>query len=348
MRKKVIESKIINSFSDSVPDVLDNILKVCEKKRGFDEEVNVKKNNEFVVKNIDSRSNIFSNNKLVGVFVSIAVIAVGLIGVNKYNKNRVDSIIEFDVNPSIELKVNREESVINAIPLNEDGKKVLGDMEFENVDLDIAVNAIVGSMIKNGYLTIDENSILVSVKNSNKEKAMRLQEEISKDIDEILKVSNINGSILTQGYDKDKDMENIAKKYDISDGKAKLINRIINSSLKNSKGEKYSAEALSKLSINELNILLNQKDEKVDNVTSNGKTASENTYIGKDKAKSIAFNHAKVNSKNVSDFKIEFDADDGMLVYEIEFKSGNKEYDYEINAKTGVIIEHEIDIEDDD
>ena len=34
------------------------------------------------------------------------------------------------------------------------------------------------------------------------------------------------------------------------------------------------------------------------------------------------------------------------MLYEIEFKAGNKEYQYEINAVTGKIVERDIEIDD--
>ena len=37
------------------------------------------------------------------------------------------------------------------------------------------------------------------------------------------------------------------------------------------------------------------------------------------------------------------DRDDGVTVYEVSFKSGNLEYDYEINAATGAILKAESD-----
>lgn len=43
---------------------------------------------------------------------------------------------------------------------------------------------------------------------------------------------------------------------------------------------------------------------------------------------------------------IELDDEDGMLVYEVEFKSGNMEYDYEIDAASGTILKHEAERED--
>ena len=43
---------------------------------------------------------------------------------------------------------------------------------------------------------------------------------------------------------------------------------------------------------------------------------------------------------------IELDDEDGILVYEVEFKSCNMEYDYEINAATGAILKHETELDD--
>ena len=68
--------------------------------------------------------------------------------------------------------------------------------------------------------------------------------------------------------------------------------------------------------------------------------------IGYAKAKSIALNHAGVSENEAYDMDIELDNEDGILVYEVEFKSGNMEYDYEINAATGAILKHESELED--
>lgn len=68
--------------------------------------------------------------------------------------------------------------------------------------------------------------------------------------------------------------------------------------------------------------------------------------VGYAKAKSIALNHAGVSENEAYDMEIELDDEDGKLVYEIEFKSGNMEYDYEINAATGAILKHEAEIDD--
>ena len=45
--------------------------------------------------------------------------------------------------------------------------------------------------------------------------------------------------------------------------------------------------------------------------------------------------------------KIELDYDDGILVYEVESYKGVYEYDFEINAASGVILDFEKDHIDD-
>ena len=40
------------------------------------------------------------------------------------------------------------------------------------------------------------------------------------------------------------------------------------------------------------------------------------------------------------------DWDDGRAVYEVEFYAGSREYDYEINAVTGAVVDFDSDIED--
>lgn len=66
-------------------------------------------------------------------------------------------------------------------------------------------------------------------------------------------------------------------------------------------------------------------------------------YIGVDKAKSIALSDAGIKSSEATFTKAKLDKDDGIAVYEIEFFSGNTEYEYEINATSGNIRDKDWD-----
>ena len=91
------------------------------------------------------------------------------------------------------------------------------------------------------------------------------------------------------------------------------------------------------MNINELNVLKESQEVKTDKITSSG-SASQKAYIGKDKAKSIALTDAGLKESNVYDLEIDFDSENGVLVYEVDFKTKSYEYEYEINAKTGKIV----------
>lgn len=60
--------------------------------------------------------------------------------------------------------------------------------------------------------------------------------------------------------------------------------------------------------------------------------------ITPEQAQSKAFEHAKLEKEQIRDVEIDLDRDNGKLVYEVNFNSGNVEYDYEIDAETGEII----------
>ena len=71
---------------------------------------------------------------------------------------------------------------------------------------------------------------------------------------------------------------------------------------------------------------------------SNNSDRSDSVKISRDEAKSIALKHAGLDEKNITGFDIDLDRDNGKMEYEIEFHSGGMEYDYDINALTGEII----------
>ena len=70
------------------------------------------------------------------------------------------------------------------------------------------------------------------------------------------------------------------------------------------------------------------------------------SYIGVDQAKSIALKHAGLSAAEVSFTKAKLEKDDGLRKYEIEFIKGSTEYEYEIDAATGSILEYKTEQEE--
>ncbi len=82
-------------------------------------------------------------------------------------------------------------------------------------------------------------------------------------------------------------------------------------------------------------------------VSSGTTSQSSGTYIGVDEAKSIAVSHAGLSVSDVTFKKAKLDDDDGRVEYEIEFYYGNMEYEYDIDAVSGSILDFDMEYDDD-
>ncbi|MBE5999526.1 MAG: hypothetical protein E7237_07975 [Sarcina sp.] len=78
-----------------------------------------------------------------------------------------------------------------------------------------------------------------------------------------------------------------------------------------------------------------------------GSPASADGYISVDEAKEIALRDAGRREDEVRFSSAKLDNDDGVRVYEIEFYAENLEYDYEIDAVSGRILESKVEEDDD-
>lgn len=328
MTDKDIEKKVAQAFTKNVPNVLDNILSECDKQK-------VGGITMSEIKSIKSKRKIL--RWATGIAAAFVLMITGIFAVQFYQTNySVDSVVSLDVNPSIEIKTNQKEQVLAVNALNEDAKIVIGDMSFKGCNLDVTVNALIGSMLRNGYLNEAANSILISVCGDNTEKTVALQEKLADEISSMLQTDTFSGAVLSQTVSPDSELQALADSYKISLGRAQLIQKFIN------KNPQYSFEELAGLTINELNLLSKKNNLTLEEVNSIG-DVSDKAYIGIDKAKEVAFSHAGVTDDvNVSKFEIEMDYEHGIMIYEVSFIYENNKYNYDIAANTGEIIEAKI------
>lgn len=348
--------------------------------------------------------------QLVAACVAL-VLVVG--GIFYYRGNlMVDSLVDLDVNPGIELLTNQKNRVLEAYATNGDGDKVLSGMDLQNVDLQVALNAIVGSMVQQGYMTKDTKGVLVTVQNKDQKKADNLRKLVVKEMEIALSTEDMNAAVFHQVISsQNNNASAFARKNNISLGKAVFVLNLAN------KARSLDAKELAKMKISEIAKLVADKNIDIrdiieydsdDSLWENiadaiedinegdddyivATTQQESTQavqvqptetkavaqtetqaatqtqpqthaqtqpqtklqtnaqpqtggrISADKAKAIAFGHAGVSAGQVRDLSVEYD-DDG--VYEIDFKVGNMEYDYEIGAVDGSI--RKADVEQDD
>ena len=103
-------------------------------------------------------------------------------------------------------------------------------------------------------------------------------------------------------------------------------------------------DSLLSLSTQELIVLGQERN--VDGGTMHGE-AYTGEYIGYESALAAALGHAGLDSSQVSGTEVEMDCENGVIVYEVDFKYGGQEYEYEINASTGEIMVSDVDVDDD-
>ncbi len=278
------------------------------------------------------------------VFIICAVLITGsLVDSNS------STVIALDVNPSIELEINGKEEVKEVNALNSEAQTVLKDMDLKGVDLNVALNAIIGSMVNNGFLSVEQNSILVSIDSENGDKSTNLKTKLTEKIELLLADSNISASVITQDYDNNKEESDKAQKNNISVAKATLITKIVAAELLDANGVPYTFETLAKLKVNELKVILESKSLNVEGIISSG-IASIGKYISAEEAVSAALEKASLNKADVIrlECEIDYDGDQRAMIYEIEFVYGGKKYEYEILASDGTVVEEEVEPAKDD
>ncbi len=298
--------------------------------------------------------------RLTGILVAACLLlAVGLVGFNHYNDHlKIASTVDIDVNPSIEISANRNDRVVKVEAVNEDAEAVLGDMKLKGVDLEVAVNAIIGAMVKEGYFTSELGEILVTVHSDNADKAEEIRSYVVSDIDSALKANEVEATILNQTVTTDtptEEAKTFAKENGVSVGKAIFVKNLA------AKDETLVPEDLAKKSIKELGDVIRDKeldvrdildydeehcrfDPSVEKPTPDGTdddSESTETKLSAAEAKDVVLAHAGFEKKNVTFVKVKIDEEDGRLVYEVEFIVNRVEYEYEIDAVSGEILSAE-------
>ncbi|MCD7750799.1 MAG: PepSY domain-containing protein, partial [Lachnospiraceae bacterium] len=324
MNNQELTQRIRTAAEHAAPDQLDKILSSCDEQKGEIVQMTTYKKNK---------------KKGIAAFAAAAAALVLCLGIYAIAGNirttAVDSVILLDVNPSLSLSVNSKEKVVDVEALNADAEEVLGDMDLEGTSLEVAVNALIGSMLQKGYLDGSRNSVLVSVESENTERGAQLEQEVSEAITLAMQSDSVEASVLTQTIStSDEELSALAETYGISLGKAALIQEVI------SQDATLTFEDLVSLNISEIALLISSRNITTDTVTSTGEVSSEG-YIGSSAALEAALTHAGVSASEITKQEIELDSHKGIIVYEVEFETSSMEYEYHINATTGEVVDYE-------
>lgn len=310
MTNERMEQRLASAVEKTAPDDVNGVLSRCEMRKG-------------TVINMPNTKTA-TKKWIMAAAACLAVILVGA-AVLLQQANAVATVVSLDVNPSIELKVNSSEKVLSCTPLNDDAKAILAEMgegaDLKGAKLEVAVNAIVGSLVRNGYLDSISSAIMISVEDKNTERAEKLRSELASVVDVTLQTEAAKAAVLTQTLPQDKKLEQQARENNISTGKAALINRVLTLNA----GLKF--EELAKLSVEELKDL--------------AEAGAPAMPIGKEKALEIATAaYTKTTTAKLLYSEVDPELDEIPAHYEVELTSETgEEFEYKIDAYTGTILE---------
>ena len=311
MTNEKMEQRLASAVEKTAPNDVNGVLSRCDERKGTVIPMTTKKTTK--------------KRWTTLAAACLALVLLGGGGIFYQQAHAVASVVSLDVNPSIELKVSKSEKVLVCTPLNEDAKAILADMgdgaDLKGAKLDVAVNAIVGSLVRNGYLNSISSAIMISVEDNDTARAEKLQRELTSTVDGVLQTSEAKASVLTQTLTQDAGLEQQARENSISTGKAALVNRVLalNPALK--------FDALAKLSVEELKDL--------------AEAGAPAMPIGTDKATDIAAAaFGKASTAKMAYSEVDPELDESPAHYEVEIRSQTgEEFEYKVDAYTGAILE---------
>ena len=314
MTNEKMEQRLASAVEKTAPNDVSGVLSRCDERKGTVIPMTTKKtvNRKWTT--------------LVAACLAVMLLCGG--GVFYQQAHAVASVVSLDVNPSIELKVSRNEKVLACVPLNEDAKAILADMsngaDLKGAKLDVAVNAIVGSLVRNGYLDSISSAIMISVEDKDAARAEKLQRELTSAVDGVLQTSEAKAAVLTQTLTQDAAREQQARENNISTGKAALVNRVlaINPSLK--------FDALAKLSVEELKDL--------------AEAGAPAMPIGRDAAAYAAEQYAGTAALDSVTAEVDSELDESPAHYEVELHTAWGEFEYLVDAYTGKVLSGQKDL----
>ena len=302
MTNQDLERRLAKAVLHTAPDDVEGVLSCCETRKGT------------VVHMTKNRKKAVARNLIAAC---LALVLLGGGGMAYQQAFAVTSVVSLDVNPSIELEVNRQGKVLSCAALNQEAKTVLADMnggvDLKNTKLDVAVNAIVGALVRNGYLDRISSAILISVEDSDQARAARLQQELTSAVDGVLQKQAAGAAVLSQTVQKNTELEKQAKENGVL---------ALNSALR--------FDALAALSVEEL------KD-----LAESGAAAMP---IGREEALRRALSHAGAKDADIRYSEVDAELDDKPAHYDVELHMGFGGYEIAVDAYTGKILHSEIDL----
>lgn len=329
MKKQQIELHIKRAISDLTPDVFDRIVDISFQRAEQEKETGEQGFFECLRKRQIRRRRTLA----AACLIFLCVFSVGAYLTLK--KDTIATTILMDVNPSFELEVNQKDRVITALPLNDEANVVLQSLDLLDVDYNTAIQAIIGAVISNGFMTGTNLTTLITVKNEDPQKAETIKNSIQSTIQTSMQGQELSYTVFQQNPNFDETVTQLAETYQISLSKAQLCAALLQ------KDGNLNQEILVDLSIEELITIAAGSGLDLSDILEYEEgeytPIQDEMLIGFEKAASIA----KERAGGGLVFESELEYEQKYWQYSITLLQEGYEYEYKIHAYTGEVIKEE-------
>ncbi len=253
-----------------------------------------------------------------------------------------ETVIYMDVNPSVELTLDSDGRVLSCSAGNGDGESLLSNLELRGVERDTALSAILGAMYLNGYLSEENNSVLISVDGVGEEPSKEMLASITEKIDSVFRDSDISCSIIAQPLTVSEQLKAKASEYGVSPGKMYLVEKLVEGLDMLSQSD---LPALSSLSVAELNLLYSSATEDGEEFASDIVSGVISGFMRAEEAITALLESIGQNSSFLEEYDIDTsytETENGItLIYTVKmrFKFTNNFYSFTIDCRTGELLE---------
>lgn len=246
------------------------------------------------------------------------------------------AVFTLDVNPGVRIYVKADNTVLSVEATNEDGKEVVAELDISGADYEAIVEAIIDRLEEKGYLAGENNSILISIEKQELEISEKVNDRINKAFEKLGKTA----SVIEQELDRldealASSIEEIARRYGISEGKANLIEKI--------RGEfpELSEEELAGLKVNDLGMILEETTDAVKEQFKKIGKAVEDAYVGREAALATALESLEITADDITMPRVRATRGEGRMLYEVEFVYDGMKYEITVDAGSGAILSTE-------
>jgi len=172
--------------------------------------------------------------KIMSIKATIALAAASLlfsIGLGTSSYYLPTKYVSMDINPSVEYSVNMFNRVIDAEGVNEDGIRLLEQLnikDLKNKRIEEALNMTIEEAVVEGYLSGEDAGVMISTAAQNSNNAIELAAKLQESVKAAVEKNNSSAIVYGEAVGLERVEE--ARELGVTPGKLVLVEKLIESS----------------------------------------------------------------------------------------------------------------------